>query len=445
MNSRDSRDDHLFLWCAFLVFVFVLLPALYVVYADDVNRPLLALAEAQIQVFAPFFEEAQTAWARIADADPASLSWENMWKVLRYTGSWIRWPFALLLVLFGVAAIFMGRVGGLVRRFNMESLLKNNAESFPCLRPVVGRGKYLLSPESYDSGLWKVARTPAQFALEHGLLLDEQGKPFSPEQALKNGLPSTELPAWGKARLDGEKALAVLTDQLGKPFEGYEGLSPCRRALSVAFLAYADGDKKDCVALLDAVSLSYREETGQASCPLLEDGDFANKLKTQWEHHASVLNEKCLSIHAAYELPWFMALLYRARQKGVLASSQFLWLRPLDRPLWYALNQCGGRAAWAEGFAPWAHYTAEEKERKTLTKPHVAPAVASLREALSAQGWLTEIFVPPAESTNTESSPDSSAQASSPIESPPDMVVADAEDDPEYDANEDPSLAQQDY
>ena len=445
MNSRDSRDDHLFLWCAFLVFVFVLLPALYVVYADDVNRPLLALAEAQIQVFAPFFEEAQTAWARIADADPASLSWENRWKVLRYTGSWIRWPFALLLVLFGVAAIFMGRVGGLVRRFNMESLLKNNAESFPCLRPVVGRGKYLLSPESYDSGLWKVARTPAQFALEHGLLLDEQGKPFSPEQALKNGLPSTELPAWGNARLDGEKALRVLTEQLGKPFEGYEGLSPCRRALAVAFLAYADGDKKDCVALLDAVSLSYREETGQASCPLLEDDDFSRKLKKQWESHSSVLNEKCLSIHAAYELPWFMALLYRARQKGVLASSQFLWLRPLDRPLWYALNQCGGRAAWAEGFAPWAHYTAEEKERKTLTKPHVAPAVASIREALSAQGWLTEIFVPPAESTNTESSPDSSAQVSSPIESPPDMVVADAEDDPEYDANEDPSLAQQDY
>ena len=90
MNSRDSRDDHLFLWCAFLVFVFVLLPVLYVVYADDVNRPLLALAEAQIQVFAPFFEEAQTAWARIAEADPASLSWETMQKVLRYTGSWIR-------------------------------------------------------------------------------------------------------------------------------------------------------------------------------------------------------------------------------------------------------------------------------------------------------------------------------------------------------------------
>ena len=56
----------------------------------------------------------------------------------------------------------------------------------------------------------------------------------------------------------------MLTEQLGKPFEGYEGLSPCRRALAVAFLAYANGDKKGCVALLDAVSLSYREEVEKA-------------------------------------------------------------------------------------------------------------------------------------------------------------------------------------
>lgn len=446
MNGRDSRDDHLFLWCALLIFVFTVLPALYVAHADDVNRPLLALAEAQIQVFAPFFDEAQAAWARIAEADPASLSWDTMQKVLRYTGSWIRWPFLLLLVLFGVASIFMGRVGGLVRRFNMESLLKNNAESFPCLRPVVGRGKYLLSRESHDSGLWRIARTPVQFALEHGLLLDEQGEPFTPEQALKNGLPSTALPAWGHARLDEGKAGVILTAQLGKPFEGHEGLSPCRRALAAAFLAYADGNKKGCIALLDAVSLSYAEENGQASCPLLEDGDFAKKLKKEWDCRSSILNEKCLSIHAAYELPWFMALLYRARQKGVLASSQFLWLRPLDRPLWYALNQCGGRAAWAEGFAAWAHYQAEEKAGKALSEPHIAPAVTSLKQSLAAQGWLTEIFVPP--TPEITSAPTAAAAETStldtefsPVEQPPDVVLADAEDNPEYDANEDEKLA----
>ena len=450
MNEPDRRDDHLFVWCALLIFVFVVLPLLYLAHADEVNRPLLALAKAQIWVFASFFEEAREAWTRIAQADPASLSWETMWKILSYTGSWIRWPLLLLLVLLGMASILMGRVGGLVRRFSMESLLENNAESFPCLRPVVGRGKYLLSPESWDSGPWKIARSPVQFALEHGLLLDEQGNPFTPAQALKNGLPSTELPAWGKARLDGEKALAVLKAQLGKRFEGYRGLSPCRRALATAFLAYADGDKQECVALLDAVSLSYAEENGKTNCPLLEKGTFAERLQKQWKRHASVLNEKGLLIHAAYELPWLMALLNRARRKGVLASAQFIWLRPLDRPLWYALNQCGGRAAWAEAFAPWAHYMAEEKAGKALTEPHLAPAVASLKEALSAQGWLTEIFVPPAPETAAVPHANDAGTSTldtefSPIESPPDVVQVDAENDPEYDANADEAVANEDY
>ena len=440
MSDRDNRDDHLFLWFAFLIIVFIVVPMLYAAYSDDINGPLMALAKAQLKAFVPFSEEAQIAWTRIAEADPALLPWEAVQKVLSYTGAWIRWPFGLFLALFGVASIFMGRTGSLVRRFNMESLLRNNAETFPCLRPVVGRGKYLLSPESYDSGPWRIARTPVQFAVEHGLLLNEAGEPFTSDQALRHGLPSTELPAWGHARLDEAKALTVLQEQLGKWFEGYEGLSPCRRALAVAFLAYADGDKKGCVALLDAVSLSYREENGQATCPVLETEEFAGRLEKTWEQHKSVLRERSLLNHVAFELPWFMALLYRARRKGVLASSQFLWLRPLDRPLWYALNQCGGRAAWAEGFAPWAHYTAEEQAGRALAEPHVAPAVASLKQALSAQGWLTEIFVPPM----PDQSPTPTVEPSS-VEPPPDMVYADAEDDPEYDANEDENLAQEHY
>lgn len=66
-------------------------------------------------------------------------------------------------------------------------------EVLPQSAPVVGSGKYLLSPESYDSGLWKVARTPAQFTLEHGLLVNDAVEPFRPEQALRHGLLSTEL------------------------------------------------------------------------------------------------------------------------------------------------------------------------------------------------------------------------------------------------------------
>lgn len=435
---RDDRDDMLFLWFALLVLIFVVIPALYAAHKGSVNAPLVWLASIQLRVFAPFSEEVRTILERLTDVEPAALTWEQVRGLLRYAGSWMRWPLALLLLLCGCTAIFIGRVGRLVRHFSMKSLLKNNAESFPCLRPVVGRGKYLLSPKSYDSGLWRIARTPVQFALEQELLLNENGEAFTPEQALHNGLADTELPAWGNARLDEDKALAAFQAQLGKPFENYTAMTACRRALAAAFLAYADGDKKGCVAVLDAVSSSYREKRDRATCPVLEQKNFHLNLNRIWERHQSVLSEKSLRIHAAFELPWFMALLCRARKKGVLASSQFLWLRPLDRPLWYALNQCGGRTAWVESLAPWAHYKAEEQAGQALTEPHVALAVTSLKDSLSAQGWLTDIFIPPM----FEQSFTPAVEQAEPVS---DMVYAAAENDPEYDANDDPSLAEEHY
>ena len=458
-QNREDMDTHMFLWVVFVLVILIVIPAIYVAKAGYINGWLLSLSKMQLKAFVPFSEEAQTAWAHISGLEPETLTWERMLGVLTYTGKWVRWPFAFLLVMLGAVAIFMGRIRGLVRRLNMESLLQNNAESFACLRPVVGRGKYLLSPESYDSGLWCIARSPVQFALEHGLLLDENATPFTLDQALRNGLADIELPAYGRSRLDEEKALAVLLEQLGPVFAGFEAFPPGRRALAAAFLSYAGGEKKECVGILDAVASSYTETDGKAACSILENSGFARRLAKPWKRHQGVLTEKSLVRHASYELPWFMALLTRARQKGVLASSQFLWLRPLDRSLWYALNQCGGRAAWAEAFAAWAHYTAEEKAGRALHEPHVAPALVSLRGALSAQGWLADTaraaempddapYAGP--QTVSDSGGDSTiisaGSGAAGIEPMPDLVLADAEDDPEmYDANSDPYLTQEQY
>ncbi|MDL2268233.1 hypothetical protein LJC46_09690 [Desulfovibrio sp. OttesenSCG-928-G15] len=456
-QNREDMDTQMFLWVVLLLLILVAIPAMYAAKAGYINGLLLSVSKLQLKAFVPFSEEAQIAWTHISGLDPNTLTWERMQGVLTYTGKWVRWPFGLLLGMLGAAAIFMGRTRGLVRRLNMDSLLRNNAESFTCLRPVVGRGQYLLSPESYDSGLWRIARSPVQFALEHGLLIDEHGTPFSPEQALHNGLASVELPAYGRARLDEDKALAVLLAQLGPVFSGFEPLSPARRALAAAFISYAAGDKKECVSILDAVASSYTEKDGVAACPLLERGDFAGRLTKAWEQHQGILSEISLARHTSYELPWFMALLNRARQKGVLASSQFLWLRPLDRSLWYALNQCGGRAAWAEAFAVWAHYTAEEKAGRALHEPHVTPAVVSLRDSLFSQGWLADTaraFVAPNAEMKTAPVPVAGASAGGDpilaedagIESPPDTVYAEAEEDPEiYDANTDAQLGEEQY
>ena len=422
MSRMDNQDNTAFLGLALVIIVFAMIPAWYAARAGSINGALLTLAKFELKIFVPFSQEAQTAWEHISGLDPALLTWERMQAVLSYTGKWIRWPFGLFLVLFGLASIFMGRVRGLVRRLNMESLLRNNAESFACLCPIVGRGKELLDPKSYDSGNWRIARSPLQFAAEHGLLLNEQGEAYAPNQVLRRGLGFGEAPAYGHARLDEDKALSVLREQLGPAFGGFEALSPGRKALAVAFLAYAGGDKQGCLGILDDVASVYTEQDGEPACPLLEQDDFVKRLEAMWDKHRGIAEEQGIARHTAFELPWFMALLTRARKKGVLASSQFLWLRPLDRPLWYALNQCGGRAAWAEGFAPWAHYTAEEKAGMALSDPHLAQAVTALREALAAQGWLTDKpFVAPAKES----------PALKPVVSPEpddDLVFAPAED-----------------
>ena len=91
-----------------------------------------------------------------------------------------------------------------------------------------------------------------------------------------------------------------------------------------------------------------------------------------------------------------------------------------------------------ESLAPWAHYKAEEQAGQALTEPHVALAVTSLKDSLSAQGWLTDIFIPPM----FEQSFTPAVEQAEPVS---DMVYAAAESDPEYDANDDPSLAEEHY
>jgi hypothetical protein len=302
--------------------------------------------------------------------------------------------------------------------------------------------------------------------VENGLLVDDAAKVFAPDKVLLHGLGSADAPAWGRAWLDEAKTLEILQKQLGPVYDGVAALPMCRKSLAAAFIAYAGGDKNDAVGLLDTLSRSYGEGDGIPACPVLpvlKDEKFQERMGALLKKHTGILTEPSVTRHGSFELVWLMALLTRARKKGVLATSQFLFLRPLDRGLWYALNQCGGRAAWAEGFAAWAHYAAEEKAGRTLTEPKLQGAVKALRDALAFQGWLSDAPYPvvkepepipgnPALTLKPEAKPKrKSRQKATPKPEPEaqpgsELVLAPAEpsqEDAEYDANEDPNILNQ--
>ena len=84
----------------------------------------------------------------------------------------------------------------------------------------------------------------------------------------------------------------------------------------------------------------------------------------------------------AYVMTVMAAMLELSRCDGVLATSEFVWLKPLDRQLWYVLNDMGRQTPSIESAGVFAHLAAEKKFGRPLRVPMVDEAVVALGEAL---------------------------------------------------------------
>ena len=79
----------------------------------------------------------------------------------------------------------------------------------------------------------------------------------------------------------------------------------------------------------------------------------------------------------------FPAMLSVARKdRGVLPSAAFLWMKSEDRPLWYILNNVGSEATMIEAAGAMAHFRAEIQIQIQIGKPIRRPAVRQAALAL---------------------------------------------------------------
>ena len=91
--------------------------------------------------------------------------------------------------------------------------------------------------------------------------------------------------------------------------------------------------------------------------------------------------QKVIQSHA-YVLTTMASMLEAAREDGVQASADFLWLKPLDRRMWYMLNTVGRQTPFAEVAGPFSHWTAEKEMGRKLLVPMVEEATNALDIAL---------------------------------------------------------------
>ena len=166
-------------------------------------------------------------------------------------------------------------------------------------------------------------------------------------------------------------AKRVFTMQLGPLWQGFERCQPHVVALAAIFLARMNRDREGAMNLSNNLSKEFA--TGKmnyaAAWPLL------NKFKDLPEVREVVGQH-------AYVYTVMASLLKQARNDGVVPSSEFLWLKPIDRRLWYMLNCVGRQTPYVEIAGAFAHWKAEIKMQRPSLTPMVDEATRGLEIAI---------------------------------------------------------------
>jgi len=266
-------------------------------------------------------------------------------------GMWFRYPVMVGLMAGSLYLFTSHRLARFHRVFTMNSLKKIEAENWPSITPVLTLD---LLKEDLESGEWAMAQMPIDFCHKNKLLhvTEEQGKKI-----------------WVMNRAEAEKAFVM---QMGPLWKGVENLPIHLKALAVIFISRALRDEKTANKLLDQIAASA--QNGKLNFAGVEE-----LVKKYRKHHIF----KWLEQRHAYVGTLMATLLELARSNGVLASAEFLWLKPVDRRMFYVFNSVGRRVACVEAAGLFAHWKAEQKLKRLLRAPMVEQAVVALEEAVT--------------------------------------------------------------
>ena len=354
--------------------------------------------------------------------DARTLSFSELLFFLDEAGKPFAMGSAVLLLFLAGCGFFLSPAERYRRTLSMERLLRHNVSLYPSIAPVLNWGKSLLE-ESLDKGPWRLAMQPLQFVACHGLLKDDRDKkPLGHDLLLTadelGNLDSPVLSGTVPCHFDRAEAQRIFCTQLGPRFHGFSRMPHYLQALVIAFMLFSMDRKREAQEILDSLSLSFRpprEARGfelsrhfpfvrfpkkgrksyvlQARIPLSQ-----KEIRSLWENEGI---QKAVRAHNAYTNLLVLAIYACARRKGVLPTAEFLWLKPVNRGLFYLLNNYGRRTCWVEIAGAWTHYQAEEAlagvqsdfcaDMLPEEEKMVQEAVNGLEKAMYDEGWISTL------------------------------------------------------
>ena len=123
--------------------------------------------------------------------------------------------------------------------------------------------------------------------------------------------------------------------------------------------------------------------------PRASAGDVARALPAPAREAARPAAAQLASAHAVGVGSADSGALTRTRLHA--PSAEFLWLKPIDRRLWYMLNCIGRQTPYPEVGGPFAHWRAEQ----VMGRPSLTPMIDEAIKAL--EGAIREVKLTPKE------------------------------------------------
>lgn len=311
-----------------------------------------------LSYFSPAYYEQIRKLLISAIANAKNVSFDQMGALGGVVGETLRWPFGIALVLLAIIVYFGNSTRVYRRAYNMKDLAKLEQVNYPQISAVTGLD---LIKTDIDKGPWAMAMSPMQFCKRYRLLEE-----FTPQRREGQSRKENRIEVVLK-RGDSNKLFAL---QLGPLWKSVDHLPPHTKALFAVFAARINADSKSAQNLLSQLSSSAGSKLNFTGVDALI------------KKHINSKEVQRITQSHAYVLTVMMSMLEGARDDGVQASADFLWLKPLDRRLWYTLNTVGRQTPFVEVAGIFAHWLAEREAGRKLLVPMVEEATRAVELAL---------------------------------------------------------------
>lgn len=275
----------------------------------------------------------------------------QFFRVLRAFGEVLIIPVIVMSGIFSGLLMLFSRGSRYKKTYSMATLSQAESENWKEIVPVLGKN---IANQDLDKAPWGMSVQPLTFAKRYNMVESDRQHNVN------------------VAKLNQEKAYRVFAAQMGPRWNGLEGLPGYVLALFAIFAAKSQHDSDGYRKLLKQIAASAK--SGQLN--------FGGTRELLIKHVRAPDIGRAVGPHA-YLYGVMASMLSLAREDGVLAVAEFIWLKPLDRPLWYMLSSVGRQTVFPEVAGPFCHWLVERRLRRPLVVPMIQGAIDSLNEALA--------------------------------------------------------------